>query len=411
MPSWAELRDFEPQSLRAALATVEHHHRHLLEPPEPAEDQVEQLRALLAATPEAHIPALAGRLERSLLLAVPDLLATQLDEDLQRKAVQLGRRARLAAIVRRAWRLLVTGLTTVGLVRLLRGVIADGMGATLTSDEAGRGRLAAWLANDDLPVGLLNDLEERNEGLRGWVDRLPRLATPIDPESRLIAALRSRVLTHGRRASLVRFHDALLGWVEELARPAHASLNEGFAANYLKTLREGRGWQPDIVDWIVERFEKPDPDKPTGFWRRLDAASPGIIGEVASWLALRELEQFFDQIHDELGRFEFWRDHFGDRFLEVMLLADGQAALLRLPGVVVVEFGETGNAAYVYPESQLGWLKARRSPHVWTYKDKTRTETRPDARPFTIHHSGYWQDRASVEMNDLLRRRARRTRG
>lgn len=406
MPGWGELGEFEPRMLVEALARIEQQHLQLLDPPAPSADRVGELREALIGTRTEEIPALAGRLDRTLLLASSDLLLAESEHEVVEKAVLLALSSQLKAIPRRAWKLSVEVHASAGLQSLLERSLVEAT-SPIVEDGDGLARLRAWFSRQDLPLAMMYDLESSGGDLEEWTSRLPRLSTPVGPDSPLADEVRSRLLTAAKMPTLLRFRDQLLPWVEELTEGVRASLPEDFSAHYLAELRPDRSWDESIVDWITERFGAPDPENQVAFWRRAEQREPEIVAELASWLALRKLRQFLDQIDDRHGRFEFWRGYFEDRFLDVKLLADGRAAMLRFPGVVVVEFGEVPNAAYVYPESALPWLMRRRGQNTDAYKDKERVEKRPsDGKPFTIHHIGNWQRRAYPEMTSLLDRRA-----
>jgi hypothetical protein len=172
----------------------------------------------------------------------------------------------------------------------------------------------------------------------------------------------------------------------------------------LIALRPSRGWDEPAFKWIAKRFGDLDFRNPVDFWRRTEQLSEGILRELAAWRALRTLQTFFKSIHDPHGRFAFWKDRFGDQIVGAGTVADGQAAYLHLPPLVVVEFANVGNAAYVYPDSLLNWVESRRSSTERSYKDRARLAklAGTDTEARIIHAEG-WQRTAADMLNRLIK--------
>ena len=354
----------------------------------------------------SQLPVLAGRLERADLLATADVLACETEKAITKRAIRLGVIAGLPGLSRRAWHLCVRDGGTPSLVRLLTLLDREGPGlAFLKGDAADRVR--PWL-REDLPSGLLVDLERSSVSPDSWRGRLPELTTPITRDSSLFLAVRRRVLTEGSSEILSRLGTVVLDWVQELSENSHALLAEDFVAHYLAVFRPGHRWQGEIADWSTERFGTPELSKPVGIWRRIEEAEEGILKEFTSWLALRKLAKFFENVDDPEGRFEFWRENFAEFFESVDLVGRGVAAILHLPPVVVVEFAVPPNAAYVYPESRLRELRAVRSTDPIAYKDKSKLIRRRNApEGYRIIHVPGWQVRALQTMHSLVSGRRR----
>lgn len=401
---WKALRSFEPTALVRMLEEIRRFHVRIADVATLNDARVERLRRLLAKTNESELEALAATLERLDILAIADLLAQESDPSIADKAVRVGAATRSSALAIRAWSFLVRVSLSSHLVRLLRRSFETGLSSAVVEAE-GDARVRSWLEEEDVALRLLSDLEERGQTIDEWLGGLPRLETPIEPSTRLYDELRRRLLTHGGRSTLERHHHHLLRWVKELAA-GQATLREDFSANYLKAFREGKRWDEWAADWISEQFGEPQPSLLTGFWRRLDRSAPGLPAEVAAWLALRRVKEFFGKIKDPHGRFEFWGSNFADHLVHAELVAEGEGLLMHLPPLAVMEFARPPNAAYVYPESLLGALQSLRSPIVESYKMRDKLLLRPSTgEPFRIIHLEGWQGRYLNDLRIYLRRR------
>jgi len=398
---WDSLRDYRPERLEQVREEIERYHTRRAELDEPETDRVERLRELLQATDDSEIGRLAGELERLDLMAVADLLLGEQDTIIIEKALSLSAAARLSDLVRRSWMLAVRTKPERSLVRLVSIGIENGLGQAIAPNAT---RVASWVRDGDLPLGLLLDLEAGGEPLLEWFDGLPALEVDIDRDGALMDELRVQLLTASQRRTLETHRGDLLGWVRELSSKTRSTLREDFTLHYLGKLREGRGWDEEIVDWILESFGEPDVARVVGIWRRLEDRSPGCVRDLASWLAMRRLEEWFDEVPDPHGRFEFWRSNFASSLIHAEAVAGREAILLHLPPIVVVEFAHVGNAAYLYPESQLSWLQSIRAARLDDYKNKDRLIRRPSrGEPYRIIHFQGWQLREAPELRRLIR--------
>ncbi|MEQ8693486.1 MAG: hypothetical protein RIC89_21930 [Pseudomonadales bacterium] len=356
-----------------------------------------------------ELPAIAARISKPLTLAIADLLLVQPNDHLNTKAVDLAKLCRRTALVGRCWRFIADISPQAGLVEVVRNGIEHELTHAITPDTRAYDRVEKWFASNDLPTNLLRDLEKDETTLDDWVGGLPELTCEIKLDSHLIDELKCRILSVGERPTLDRHKRNLLFWIESLSADSRATLREHFAANYLDKLSEGKQWQEDIVDWVFKHFGKPIPGALVDHWRRIDRRSPGVVQALLSWLALRELERFFGEANDPHGRFKFWKENFANDFAEVRPLAQRQAMLLHIPPIAVVEFADVGNAAYVYPDSELSWLAVKTSYELAYYKNREKLIQKPSSsQEFRIIHSGGWQYSCVHDLKALIKPRGRR---
>lgn len=354
-------------------------------------------------TPLDKIEKLHERLMRRELDLVPDLLAHTTDEEMASKATCVGRLAASPYIVRRSWQLIVTLGPNELLSSLLRDLTRNQpFLEALAAEKADQLRVRTWLEAKSIPEGMLRDLESAERPLVGWTASLPHLSTGVDRDTPLWRLLVHEMLRNGS-GQLFRRHPAhdLQAWVS--ASPS--AVQDEFCIQYLVELRAGRTWDPDLGDWIAIRMGEPLFDEPAGQWRRLENRSPGCTKDFANWRALRRLESFFDSIRDPHARFAFWRDGFARHIVDVREVADGAAALLYLPPLVVAEFADTGFAAYAYPGSEWHRLRSLRARNPRDYQQRDRLVPDPvDSTPYKINHFDGWQDKAGPKIRMLLAR-------
>lgn len=401
--AWDALARFTPEKLRAATQRAAELHAVPADASFPASpDVVAALRERLRATPLEQIDELAGRLRRVELHAVADLLAGREDESIVEKAVRLGLLSRLTTLRQRCWRLAVDTGPARGLHAILRGFADEGsLSSALELAGDDFERVQGWIEAPSIQEGLLLDRRARPAGdCAHWRSLLPQTPAPITPETPLWSAFQVAFLTQAPAELLVSEGAAPL---LSMASECGAATQEEFARHYLIELRPSRRWNETVFNWIANRFGGLDYRNPVDFWRRTEQLSEGILRELAAWRALQTLQSFFNSIRDPHGRFAFWKDRFGDQIVGAGTVAGGQAAYLHLPPLVVVEFANVGNAAYVYRDEHLTWVESRRSPIENSYKDRARLARLPGSKTEArIIHSDGWQRTAADLLNRLI---------
>ena len=403
MTAWADLQRFAPLQLQKKLAEVEAVHKVLVESGDLAPGLLEALRRKLEQTPSSDIPALAGTLSKRELVAIADLLVSRPGEEIESKAVSLGTTVKSGGLVARSWKLIIDGGSQSALEKIIASGLGKGLSGSITFDDLATNRVAAWFGSAGLMRNLLGDLERSTTKLGAWFAQLPSLTTEITSDSELGKALQMAILTDGSKILLMRHKSDLLPWMRDELSRSRSALPEHFSANYLLRMRDDKTWDADVIDWITGKLGVPKPEALVDSWRRIDRRSPGVVRELASWLALRQLEKFFRDIRDPHGRFKFWRDNFANDFAHVEPLAHREAMLLHIPPIAVVEFAHKGNAAYVYSQQHLDWLSAGGFHDVDYYKRRSALVKRPsDRSEFRIIHQKGWQRRYLSDLRNLV---------
>ncbi|MCB9725557.1 MAG: hypothetical protein H6748_16030 [Spirochaetaceae bacterium] len=366
---------------------------------------LEHLRELLSATPADIVPNLAGRLRRQELDLLADLVAIETISGIARKAVSLAAAAPSKRLARRCWHLLVTRGGSSQLTPLLKALTRDErfLSAVVPEIES-RSRFDSWLSDDGLSVGLLGDLEgSQQRKVAAWLQDLPPLSEPIVEDSALFRELMTKLLTTGSRALLASQGTSTLErWLD--ASPTR--VRHEFSIHYVVTFRADRAWSEDLADRVVREIGHPQANAKSTSWRSIEARSAGAGIDFANWIALRELKEFFGSIDDPHGRFKFWERGFGTQIVRVARVAEGEAAMLHIPPLLVIEFANKGYAAYVYAEQDWGHFESLRSKNPRVYQERKRLVRHPgNATPYRILHPEGWQSDASRTVTSLLRQR------
>lgn len=178
--------------------------------------------------------------------------------------------------------------------------------------------------------------------------------------------------------------------------------------------------QDKIVDAIIQgwRIQKQRGSRDGAHWLKTYLELLGVPGstlwellrerspEAANWYrqlrVRRELHRFFERFPDN-ERFEFWK-----KFIPYLYDARGdlthQRLFLDFGTFGLIEFAETGNAAYVYGAKdfrEIRDMNFRRKPTNHSeVKDRNRSITR-------LTHRGRWQNRFRRKINHYLRQTKR----
>lgn len=167
-----------------------------------------------------------------------------------------------------------------------------------------------------------------------------------------------------------------------------------FTERYLLEM-EPTFFQEDVTTLIVSRLGKPgDPHN-----RRWEGIDEGARRKFQRWLVESELRLFFDEIAGDPARWRYWMRQ-ADRIRDVIRRDDPPILVMFFARGVAVEFGQPGNAAYLYTHE------------VWKaiYQDHLRWRTlwRPQDLKYRercvdrIEHRGWWELVADETLEQIL---------
>jgi hypothetical protein len=248
----------------------------------------------------------------------------------------------------------------------------------------------SWVEALDPSVAIVNWLGEK--GLSH--SDVPSLAEwPLRADAPLSRGVRDAVMTHGSRDQLQREGvPKLLAWFDELSPENRMA----FHANYLEKI-PGISWELKLSEAIKGTYGLPRTPTRPAFW---DRVSEPVRDAFQAFFIEKKLAEFFA---GDTERHQYWRRWMG-RMTDVRsgMVGRVEYAILEFGAFGVVEFFETGNAAYFYRLIDLRKLEKGRATNPADLKQKLRDpfERRTDNR---ILHMSHWDVRADQKMQAWMR--------
>jgi hypothetical protein len=157
-----------------------------------------------------------------------------------------------------------------------------------------------------------------------------------------------------------------------------------FHANYLVKIRSDQ-WNQALVEGIRDAYGLPRSAKRPAFWETVPEETRD---EFQSHFIGRKLKQVFSK---DTRRHAYWR-RWQDRMVDVRTGVAGQVeyAILDFSRFGVVEFFQTGNAAYFYDPSTLREIEKRRPSSPADLKIRIGAGRRDNR----LLHQSRWETRA-----------------
>ena len=245
----------------------------------------------------------------------------------------------------------------------------------------------------------------RNAGIRWerFVQRLQPLSPltlPQDWDSLPLgrACLRNELISGNGGLFQLESAADLNDWSHRLL---NASEYKRFVATYL-TQTPFEKWLGDLLTRIIQRLG--DPRSQPQNW---DHVTQSVRERVVEWINTRKLEAFFLRGGGDRERYEFWRQfarYMGPR--SEGRIAEGQG-FFEFPGFGVIEFMETGNAAYIYPLDVYEQFRARTQVPNGALKNRRLLLRDRQGAEFRIHHSRGWSREWQGIIETLIREGSR----
>lgn len=375
-------------ALEKALARATEEHPRRSEPaPAPDTNELSQLIARIAATPEPELPQLAARLSDREAVILVHAFELDLDEELNDALHVVLTHRPVPRQLSQGWIVYRNHPTRQALTNVLRGI------AERIPDEALRGdsvlqRLRTIWRDGDPPEALVADLASSGHGMDAWLkDSWPGDLT-VDTAAPLGLAMPGFILAHASRPVLLRHGLVeIAAWFDgiwpSLVRPA--------SINYLNKLGSGE-WSWPLVESWVERYGLPRGGHE--FW---DEVYPEKCDVIQRHIAGRLIEEFFMTAKDPEGRFRFWKSYVDD-LVDIAYPPNKQRVMLRFNNVIVVEFKDIGNAGYIYGDQHASRVErlvvSNRHHAACKVKDIVRHR---------ILHQANWQPRAREVLDQMIR--------
>jgi hypothetical protein len=234
---------------------------------------------------------------------------------------------------------------------------------------------------------LATQYSESNLNWRDWIANLAGFGVRTDVEASFASKLGGGVagqaaLTSGSVFFTREDAETTRAYAKGLVSQSDI---RALAIGYLPAI-EAESWDDEILELIVQLLH--DPRLRRELWSGI---SPEIQDAVALWMNRHKLSEFFLRGAGDKRRFDFWVefvDHMGPH--SAGRIGPGQG-FFEFPGFGVVEFMETGNAAYFYDQrTYLRMLNRRPPPPNGALKDRDLLMLVHGEEGRMIH-SGEWE--------------------
>jgi hypothetical protein len=168
--------------------------------------------------------------------------------------------------------------------------------------------------------------------------------------------------------------------------------------NYLEIFNVDE-FNTSLMLFIIERLGKPTENQLMG-WQDI---SKNAYNKAKNWYLTRELKDFYDSIGDTTGeakrRFQYWLKY--RNYLEDAVHKKQNSQLFMIfKNVAVIEFGELGNAAYVYSREDFNenfsiYMRENNSVNKSILKNQFLSLHR-------IIHFGNWETATDYRIRELI---------
>ena len=361
---------------------------------------IDEVRKKLEETSFDNLEELAYRFGIQEILACVEIIARErVKETAQKAAGILMLRPRKKAIYR-VWFKLVPLYPNHLLEKTIKEMISKKGFQGLDEMPDVSPFVPTWLISRSLDEGALRDYETRSgqKSLDPYLEE-----NHIKPDDGLHRAIWCMLLKNGSAKAIASEKTKRLIAVFE--DPINSADSQKFGQHYLNVLQKRSNWAPPILELVEKRFGVPTMDKEkttieTPFWRKVN---PGAKKEFAIWAMEKRIERFF-----EGERADFWKRFLREgKVIRVREILREDGFMIDFGRFGVIEFKQTGNAAYVYPQSVFNdyWRRAQKYYQPRAFKDKyksVRSLSFPswDGR---IIHNKYWQEDTAQKIRQLLR--------
>lgn len=393
---------FQPTRFIEAAHEVAQQHvvRYVSGALEIAKGEMELLKAELLRLDIVEIPAFSATLRPRRIHAAVMLLT---DDDVDDKAALVLESRPRASAFTLAWDRLRREYPEQRLEHALRVMSERCRDEDLLSSCPAAPKIAQWMTHRSLAEGAARDWEGevrlRGQLLDEWLKNFGS-----DPSEAFHRATTREFLV-GADAFTLR--QVVASWYLQLLERQPREIRAQAMARYLNQLEHRDRWNGGALDAFERDFDAPQPgDVQNRYWALVN---PGPRAEFRSWSLGRRVQDYFSQFADERQRGDFWRpfvEKAGVAFqlrCRVGVGAEYLAIGIEFKTFGVVEFGQVGNAAYLYPIDVYRSIISRDGPPP-LFKDLNRTLKRighetVDGR--LLHFDG-WQEQWRPKVAHLL---------
>ena len=346
---------------------------------------MERILRLLRKAKHEEIPEIARTLDRQERFASVYAYTAASDARLRTKVDILLKSVPRKEHIPAGWQVALHHCDMIGYLRLMREV-ASGVHAASSTFAPGRpAKLLHRLMAEDVFGEMLEEVDARGRSLNEWIAEERASGVGMPEDCQMVARLRLELLSRGtaqaiRRNSVPEIRE----WAAEFRERDYRR----FAAHYLVIFKPTE-WAPEIVDDIRERY-----GLPAGGHRFWNTVPKEVRLAFQRLVAGQKLEEFFSDVYDPEGRFEFWRQYLDD-FTDLDFPWSKEQLFMAFRGFCVVEFRDVGNAAYFYKKSEFDWVKQAIGSDNYLLKDQRKAFHR------LIHREG-WRSNMESQMSQYL---------
>lgn len=395
------ISSFQPSKFIEAAHDVSKRHqtRRLDDVEETTEGEIEWLKARLRELDLPQVPAFSSSLRPREIHAAVMLLT---DEDVDNKAaVVLTTRPRASAFPL-VWSRLKREYPESRLLDALRHLAEQCREADLSLRCTPALRITLWMDSERLSIGAVRDWQQtfRFDGqlLDDWLEDLG-----LRPDEAFHQATSREFLVGGDAITLEHIS---VDWYRGLYARQPIEVRAKAMAHYLNQLKGRERWDEAVLESFQADFDSPRPGEVQNrYWAMV---LPEPRAEFRSWALGQLVENYFSQFADEKQRGAFWRpfvEKAGSQpQLRCRIGREYLAMGIPFGTFGVVEFGQVGNAAYIYPISEFRSIISGDHSLPSDLKDISRTIKKigdevVDGR--LLHFDG-WQDAWRPRIERLL---------
>jgi hypothetical protein len=387
---------FEPQKLLKSLNTIRNSHPSRKgDPVKVGKSLIDEVRRILRQSSPENLETTIYSLTVKQLAACVDIVAIDRNNTIIDRAAKAIELRPSEAMIPRIWFKLIRRYPHDILEKLLKMLVSTKGGNAIESHQRISKDAIRWLMADTLPSGIIHHYK----AIRKTDDFDQFLSHHLlEKKDALFKIAWQTLLTKGT-AKLIRQQDPKR-IIKEIHSEIKSDKSMSMGQHYLNTLQHRHNFDEKILNYIHSKWKKPimsdqNMKAEHRFWKNV---SDTARAEFHKWLMIQEINEYFDG-----ERADFWRPYVEKGALEDINVQE-KGFLLQFHRFGVVEFKETGNAAYVYPIKhfmQFMNMPSMTNSNLADFKNKKQTIKGRNWDGRIIHWSG-WQDTTQKLIKGLM---------
>jgi len=390
--------DFHPNKLIQTLKAVRKAHTYRKgEAIKVGKSLVDSVRKILKQSSPDELETIIYGLTLKELMACVEIVDKDRNKNIVDKASTAIELRPAKAMIPKIWFKLIRGYPHHRLEKLLKMLIEKKGGLAIIEHQDISKDAIQWLMADDLTTGIIMHYKIIRQPLDfdQFLDQ-----HQIETKESLFKIAWQTLLTKGTKSMITRQNPKRI--IEEIDREIKADQSISMGQHYLNTIKDRQIWDQPILEYIHSKWDKPVKSEQSTtaehrFWKNV---SEKARDEFHKWLMIQKINDYL-----EGERADFWRVYVENGELEDISIQE-KGFLMQFYRFGVVEFIETGNAAYVYPIKHLMHfmnLPSMKNSTLADFKNKKQTIKDKDWDGRIIHRPG-WQESTRNRMQELMNR-------